>query len=133
MQISANKNHNNNNNIFLSDFFYLLFVGVEGYCCTWSHLMTQTHWVGCPWTRDRPVTETTTWQHTTFSRDKHPCPRRDSNPQSQQANGRRHTPQTARPPGSAIIIIIIIRDYCSITCTIYCSYRTAATLYTLDT
>ena len=34
------------------------------------------------WKSDQPVAETSTWQHTT---DKHPCPRWDSNPQSQQA------------------------------------------------
>ena len=33
---------------------------------------------------------------------KHPYPRRDSNPQPQQASGYRSTPQTARPLGSAI-------------------------------
>jgi hypothetical protein len=33
--------------------------------------------------------------HNTHNR--HPCPPRDSNPQSQQASGRRPTPQTARP------------------------------------
>ena len=32
----------------------------------------------------------------TLTRDRHPCPRRDSNPQSQQASGRRPTPYTAR-------------------------------------
>ena len=32
---------------------------------------------------------------------KHPCPRRDSNPQSRKASGRRHKPENARPPGSA--------------------------------
>jgi len=38
-------------------------------------------------------------RHTTFGRNsldftryRHPCPRQDSNPQSQQASGRRHTP-----------------------------------------
>jgi hypothetical protein len=31
----------------------------------------------------------------------HQCPRRDSNPQSQQASGRRSTPQIMRLPGSA--------------------------------
>ena len=30
-----------------------------------------------------------TWQHTTLTTDKHPCPRWDSNPRSQQASGRR--------------------------------------------
>ena len=33
--------------------------------------------------------------------NKHPCPRWDSNPQSQQASGLRLTPQTARPLGPA--------------------------------
>jgi hypothetical protein len=41
------------------------------------------------WTRDKSVAETSTWQHTTVTTDKHPCPRWDSNPQSQQASGRR--------------------------------------------
>jgi hypothetical protein len=31
----------------------------------------------------------------------HPCPRRDSNPQPLQAIGRRPSPPTARPLGSA--------------------------------
>jgi hypothetical protein len=48
--------------------------------------------VGLLWTSSQPVAETSTWQHTTLSRDRHPCPRRDSNPQSQQASGRRPTP-----------------------------------------
>ena len=48
--------------------------------------------VGLPWTSDRYVAETSTWQHTTITREKHPCPRRDSNPQSQQASGRKTTP-----------------------------------------
>jgi len=33
---------------------------------------------------DHPDAETPTWQHTTITRDWHPCPRRDSNPQSEQ-------------------------------------------------
>ena len=36
-------------------------------------------------------------QHTTNTRDEHPCRQRDSNPRSQQQNGRRPTLQTARP------------------------------------
>jgi len=32
------------------------------------------------------------WQHTTLTTDIHPCPRRNWNPQSQHANGRRPTP-----------------------------------------
>jgi hypothetical protein len=48
------------------------------------------HSVGLLCTGDRPVAETSTWQHTTHN--KHPCPRWDSNRQSQQASGRRPTP-----------------------------------------
>jgi hypothetical protein len=50
------------------------------------------HSVGLLWTSDQPDAETSTWQHTTVTRDRHPYLRRDSNPQSQQANGRRPTP-----------------------------------------
>jgi len=50
------------------------------------------HSAGLLWTSDQLVTETSTWQHTKLTRDSHPCPRRDSNPQSQQASGRRPTP-----------------------------------------
>jgi hypothetical protein len=55
-----------------SDLFYLFIVGVEGYCCTCSHSMTHTHThsVGLPWTRDRHVAETFTWQRTTLTREK---------------------------------------------------------------
>jgi hypothetical protein len=48
--------------------------------------------VGLLWTSNQPVAETSTWQHITLTTDNHPCPRRDSNPQSQQAIGRRHAP-----------------------------------------
>jgi len=44
------------------------------------------------WTSDQLVAETSTWQHTTLRIDKHPCPRWNSNPWSQQASGRRPTP-----------------------------------------
>jgi hypothetical protein len=40
------------------------------------------HSVGLVWTRDRPDTETPTWQHTALRWGRHPCPREDSNPQS---------------------------------------------------
>jgi len=60
------------------------------------------HSIELLWMSAQPLAETSTWQHTTFTKDKDPCPRRDSNPQSQQANGRRHTPQTARPLRSAV-------------------------------
>jgi len=38
------------------------------------------------------LAETSTRQHTTLTTDRHPCSRRDSNPQSQQTNCRRPTP-----------------------------------------
>jgi len=55
-----------------------------------SHSDT-AHSVGLPCTSDQPVAETSIWQQTTLRRDRHPCPRRDSKPQSQQARGRRTT------------------------------------------
>jgi hypothetical protein len=81
---------------------YSCIVGVEVYCCTWSHSVTYTH------TRQessgrgigpsqRPVLDNT--QHST--RHRYPCPRPYSNLQSQQASGHRPTPLTARLPGSA--------------------------------
>ena len=64
------------NNFFLSyfDIFHLVIVGLEGYCYTWSHSVThthtrtRTHLVGLLWTRDRHITQTSTWQNT-FIRD----------------------------------------------------------------
>jgi len=50
------------------------------------------HSVGLLWTSERPVAETSTWQHTTLTTDRHRCRRHDSNPQSQQARGWRPTP-----------------------------------------
>ena len=38
--------------------------------------------VGLLWTSDQRVAKTSTWQHTTLTTDKHPCPRWDSNPRS---------------------------------------------------
>ena len=48
--------------------------------------------VGLLWTSDQTVAETSTWPHTTLTTDRHPCLRRYSNPQCQQASGRRPTP-----------------------------------------
>jgi len=63
-----------------------------------SHSNTP-HSVGIHGTTDQPDTEDSTWQHTTITRDWYPCPGRDSNPPSQQANGCRPSLETARPPG----------------------------------
>jgi len=46
---------------------------------------THTYSVELLWTRDQPVTEACTWQHTTFTTDRHPCTRRDSNPKFRKA------------------------------------------------
>jgi len=44
------------------------------------------------WMSDQLIAKTSTWQHTTLTTDRHPCPWWDSNPQSQQASGRRPMP-----------------------------------------
>jgi len=59
------------------------------------------------WKSDQLVAETSTWQHTTLTTDKHPCPRWDSNLRSQQASGRRPTLLTAEPLGPAYCIHIV--------------------------
>jgi hypothetical protein len=47
------------------------------------------------WTSDQPFAETSTWQQTTLTTDRHPWPRWDLNPQSQQAH--------LRPRGHAVL------------------------------
>jgi len=51
------------------------------------HSLDTPHSVESLWTSDQPDAETSTWQHTTLTTDRHPSPRGDSNPQSQQASG----------------------------------------------
>jgi len=56
--------------------------------------------VGLLWSSDHSVAETSTWQHTTLTTDRHPCRRWDSNPQSQQASSLRprgHWDRQSRP------------------------------------
>jgi hypothetical protein len=55
---------------------------------SWSNSDTP-HSVGLLWTNDQPNAETTTCQHSAHTTDKRACLRLDSNPQSQQASGRR--------------------------------------------
>ena len=51
---------------------------------TITHFFLDTaHSVELLWTSDQPVAETSTLQHTSVTRDRHPCPRWDSNQQSQ--------------------------------------------------
>jgi len=47
---------------------------------------------GLLWTSDQPEADTSTWQHKTLTRHRHPCLRRDSNPQSQETSGHKPTP-----------------------------------------
>jgi len=47
--------------------------------------------VGLFWPKDRSDAEISVWQHITLTRDRHPCPQRDSNRQSRQASGHRPT------------------------------------------
>jgi hypothetical protein len=58
---------------------------------SWSHNDAPQS-VGLLWASDQSVAETSTWQHTTLTTDKHPCPGWDSKPESQQASGQRPTP-----------------------------------------
>jgi hypothetical protein len=95
--------------------FYLLTAGVE---VVYFHLITLRHTpqsVGLLWTRDRSVAETSTWQHKHCTRDKHPCPRWDSNPRSQQAFGRKPTPQTVSPLGSAQVLVCFLNGFLNTT------------------
>ena len=48
--------------------------------------------LGLLWTNDRPVAETSSWQHTILAGVTHLCRRRGSNPQPQWVKGRRTMP-----------------------------------------
>ena len=69
------------------------------------------HSVGLLWTSGQPDAQTSTWQHTTLTKDRHPFSRRDSNLQSQQASSRRPTLKTARPLGTADRNILLPQNY----------------------
>ena len=97
-------------NIYMYNFFFVL------WRCDPTRVMDSSFWRFLDHTQRRTTvgrtpldewsarrTETSTWQHTTLTTDKHPCPRWDSNLRSQQASGRRPTPWTARPLGPAYI------------------------------
>jgi hypothetical protein len=77
---------------------YIIVVGAEGYCYSLSHSPIHTHWHSYTHSlrlfcreigpSPRPVHV----QHRTLTTDRHPYPQRLSNPQFQQASGRRPTP-----------------------------------------
>ena len=60
--------------------------------CFWITHNDTTQSVELLWTSDQLVAETSTWQNTTLTTDRNPRLRWDSNPQFQQASGRRPTP-----------------------------------------
>jgi len=64
-------------------------------------ICTNTHTHTLSRTSDQLVAETSTWQHTTLTTDKYPCPKGGSIPQSQQASCRKPIPLAARPLESA--------------------------------
>ena len=106
-------------------FFWLLLVGVESYCFTWSYTVAHTDSVGILWTTDKPVAETCTWQHKTLTRDRYWSSQRDSNPQSQHASSRRPAPYKARSQISAILwyfvqtCLFVSTDH-FVSCTFFC-------------
>jgi hypothetical protein len=61
-------------------------------CCTSSHSVRDTHSVGFARTSDRPFAEAFAYTTRRNTRDKHPCPQRDSNPGYQQSSSRKPTP-----------------------------------------
>jgi hypothetical protein len=81
---------------------YLFTVGVEGfYDFTWSHWSTH-HIRQDSSGRGTGPSQRPLRDNTNTVRDKHPYPRWDSNPRSQQALGRRPKPWKARPLWSAV-------------------------------
>jgi hypothetical protein len=61
--------------------------------------------VGLLWTSHRPVVETSTWRHTSLTKERYLCPWRGSNPQYQPSCGCKAT----RPPGSALTYLEIMK------------------------
>ena len=64
------------------------------------------HSFGLLLTNDQLVAQSNTCQHTTLKKI-HPCSRRDSNPQSQEAIGRGLTPDTALSMGSTYSVCTV--------------------------
>jgi len=67
-------------------------VMTSSYAALRRHALDIPHSVGLIWMSDRNVAEPSSLPHTTLVRDRHPCHRRDFNPQSQQASGCRPRP-----------------------------------------
>ena len=80
-------------------YYYLCVCACVCVCvCVYQGLLHAVSWIthndapqsiGLLRTSDHLVAVTSTWQHTTLTTDRHPFPRWNSNPQSQQASSRR--------------------------------------------
>jgi len=75
-----------------------------------------SQWVGLLWMSDRPDAETCTWRHTTLTRVKYSCPRRDS-------SGRKPTPYTAQPLGSCVMLLLLLVMSSILNKSLYCCYQ----------
>jgi len=64
---------------FFNGWTALVSIGILSFEVPRSHSDT-SHSVGLFWTSDQPDAETSTWQHTPLTTDRHPCPLRDSKP-----------------------------------------------------
>ena len=102
------------------------------------HVMTHIHSVEVPWTKDRPVAETSTELHTSFTTDKHPCLRCRSNPQFLQESGRRPTLLTAQPldtPSASLLSSIHTSCTAQLLSSIhkYCTVQLLSSIHTYST
>jgi hypothetical protein len=88
------------------------------------------HLVGLLWASEKTIAENSTWQHANFTRDRHPSPQRDSNPPSQQASGCRPTLQTARPLGSAFLLLHCVEIMCMWSTVIFTVERELMQIFT---
>jgi hypothetical protein len=77
-----------------------------------DHTQDTPHSIGLLWMSDQRDAETSTHQHTTLIGDSHPCPRWDSNPQCQQADGCRR-PRGQWDRHSNFTKTISTSNYCS--------------------
>jgi hypothetical protein len=88
----------------------------RGFTITFRHT---THSVGVLWRSDQPDAETSTWQHTTLTRGRHPCPRAGFEP----AIPTSERPQTHALDGAATGIcraLVSSLNYCSTLTSIEC-------------
>jgi len=66
------------------------------------------HSVGLLWASDQPKEEASTSLNTTLTTERRPFCRLESNPQSQQASGRRARPYVSRPLGLVSLVFCTI-------------------------